>query len=88
MSQETMEWMRQRLAGLGPQTLHIEDQSHLHAGHAGAASGGHYTLKMVAGVFAGQPVIARHRLIHEALGNLAECKIHALTIHASAPEEV
>lgn len=83
-----MDLMRQKLAGLDPLSLHIEDRSHLHAGHAGASSGGHFFLKMVASIFAGRPAVARHRLVHEALGDLVQCKIHALTIHASAPEEV
>jgi len=71
-----------------PLHLVIEDESHLHAGHAGAESGrGHFKVEIVSGAFAGQPALARHRQVYAALGELMQTDIHALTIQARAPEE-
>ena len=70
-----------------PVSLEIEDQSHLHAGHAGAREGkGHFQVDIVADAFSGKPPIKRHRLVYEALGDMLETDIHALIIHASGPE--
>ena len=70
-----------------PSKLQIKDQSHLHAGHAGAKDGrGHYEVTIVASAFAGQRPLARHRMIYDALGSLMETDIHALRINASAPD--
>ena len=70
-----------------PSRLQIKDQSHLHAGHAGAQDGrGHYEVTIVAEAFAGQRPLARHRMIYDALGSLMETDIHALRINASAPD--
>jgi len=75
-------------AAFTPQRLVIEDDSEAHAGHAGAASGrGHFRVEIVAGAFAGQPALARHRMIYEALGELMQTDIHALSLRALAPEE-
>jgi BolA protein len=75
-------------AAFSPQHLVIEDQSHLHAGHAGAATGrGHFRVEIVAEAFAGQPPLARHRRIYEALGDLMQSDIHALSLQARAPRE-
>jgi len=69
-----------------PTYLLVKDQSHLHAGHAGARDGrGHYDVKIEAGAFAGLRPLARHRLVYEALGTLMETDIHALKINATAP---
>ena len=69
--------------------LKIEDESHLHAGHAGAASGGgHFKLTIVAPEFKGLSLIARHRAVYAALNRHIPKEIHALTIHALAPEEL
>jgi stress-induced morphogen len=71
-----------------PESLEIEDQSHLHAGHAGAREGkGHYRVDIVASAFENQSMIKRHRLVYEALGDMMETDIHALIIHASPPGE-
>lgn len=88
MSQETLELLRQRLAGLHPEALEIEDESHRHAGHAGARDGGHYRLTIVAAGFAGKNTVARHRMVYDIVGDLMRGKIHALAIHARAPGEV
>lgn len=70
-----------------PSKLQIKDQSHLHAGHAGARDGrGHFEVTIVASAFAGQRPLARHRMIYDALGSLMETDIHALRINASAPD--
>jgi BolA protein len=68
--------------------LHIEDESHLHAGHAGAATGGgHFKLTIVAPEFKGMGLVARHRAIYAALNRHIPTEIHALTINATAPGE-
>lgn len=88
MSSETVELLRQRLAALKPLSIAIEDESHRHAGHAGARDGGHYKLDIVASAFAGKNTVARHRLIYDAAGDLMRGRIHALSIRAFTPEEV
>jgi BolA protein len=71
-----------------PVELDIEDESHLHAGHAGAAGGlGHFRVRIVAEAFRGLSPIARHRQIHAALAELLKTDIHALAIEALAPPE-
>lgn len=88
MSSETVELLRQQLAALNPASIAIEDESHRHAGHAGARDGGHYKLDIVASAFAGKNTVARHRLIYDAAGELMRGRIHALSIRALSPEEV
>jgi BolA protein len=71
------------------QGLQIVDESHLHAGHAGAASGGgHFKLTIVAPEFDGQNLVARHRAVYGALKSHIPSEIHALTIVALTPNEV
>lgn len=83
-----MDEIRARLAGLQPVRLELIDDSHLHAGHAGArAGGGHYRLSIVSDVFQGKNTVARHRIIYDALGELMRKEIHALAIQARSPEE-
>lgn len=80
--------IRERLAALQPTLLELEDDSHLHAGHAGArAGGGHYRLHIVSSQFAGKNTVARHRMIYSALGEMMTHEIHALNIRAVTPEE-
>ena len=68
-----------------PDHLLVKDQSHLHAGHAGARDGrGHFEVIIVADAFDGCSRIESHRLIYEALGQLMTTDIHALSIKASA----
>ena len=75
-------------AAFAPTHLVIEDQSAAHAGHAGAADGrGHFSVEIVAGAFAGQPALARHRMVYAALGELMQTDIHALSVRAAAPGE-
>lgn len=81
--------MKARLSGLSPQHLEIIDESALHAGHAGARSGGgHYQLTLISPVFSGLNSVARHRAIYQALGDLMGNRIHALSITALAPDEL
>ena len=80
--------MRSALAPLSPSLLEIGDDSHKHAGHAGAASGGgHYRLTIVSTAFAGERPLSRHRRVYEQLGVLMQRDIHALAITALTPEE-
>ena len=88
MAERTMSEMRDRLAVLAPLELAIEDESALHVGHAGAASGGgHYRMTLVSAAFAGQPRVARHRLVYDALADLMQREIHALAMTLRAPDE-
>jgi len=74
---------------LSAESVEIEDQSHLHAGHAGAAGGGgHYEVTIVASCFKGLNTLARHRLVYEAVGDLMKKEIHALSIQAYSAEEL
>lgn len=73
---------------LAPGDLLIKDQSHLHAGHAGARDGrSHFAVTLTAAAFEGLSRIQRHRLVYDAVGDLMETDIHALSISALTPEE-
>ncbi|ALS61442.1 BolA family protein [Pandoraea norimbergensis] len=74
-------------AALSPIEMVLENDSARHAGHAGAASGGHYNLRIVSPAFAGRNRVARHRLVYDALADLMQNGIHALAIVALAPGE-
>jgi BolA protein len=81
--------IRERLATLDPVQVDLVDESSQHAGHAGYRPGGgtHWRLTIVSSRFAGQPTVARHRMVYQALGELMQNPIHALAITARAPEE-
>ncbi len=83
------EEMRSRLSALEPTEMNLVDESEQHRGHAGYAAGGntHWRLSIVSPRFAGQSVVARHRMVYQALGNLMQNPIHALAITARSPEE-
>jgi BolA family transcriptional regulator, general stress-responsive regulator len=70
-----------------PSTLEIVDDSAAHAGHAGARSGGHYRVKLVAEAFRGHSALERHRLVYAAVAPLLSGSVHALNIVARTPEE-
>jgi BolA protein len=74
-------------AALAPEALAVVDDSHLHAGHAGAREGRHFTLRIVSARFEGLSRVARHRLVYDALHSLIPRGIHALAIEARAPGE-
>ncbi|MBC7454369.1 MAG: BolA family transcriptional regulator [Massilia sp.] len=79
----------QLTAALAPSVLELTDESHLHAGHAGAASGGgHYRLKIVSSRFEGQRLVMRHRLVYDSVRDMMQMEIHALAITALAPSEL
>ena len=83
-----IEKIRAALQALAPERLEIEDESHLHAGHAGASSGrGHFRVEIVSAAFVGELPLARHRRVHAALGELMRTDIHALSLRARTPEE-
>jgi BolA protein len=81
--------MQSLLDTLDPVSLEIIDESHKHAGHAGARDGGgHYVVNIVSARFTGRNTVARHRMIYSALGEMMKRDIHALTLQAHAPDEV
>lgn len=81
----TLKLIRTRLVPLcesGDCAIEIEDDSHRHAGHAGAREGGHFTLTIVSDEFRGMNTLQRHRKILALLGDLHAAGIHALSIKA------
>jgi BolA family transcriptional regulator, general stress-responsive regulator len=85
---ERAERIRARLQALAPIELELVDESHKHVGHAGARDGrGHFALRIRSAAFAGLMPLARHRRVYEALGELMQTDIHALSIRALAPDE-
>lgn len=74
-------------AALAPLSLEVQDDSHLHAGHAGAREGRHFTVRVISERFNGLSRVARHRLVYDALQILIPRGIHALAIDARAPGE-
>ncbi len=89
LNPERVERIRTLLVqALAPVSLEVHDDSHRHAGHAGARGGqGHFRVDIVSAAFAGKPLLARHRLIYAALGEMMQTDIHALAIRAKAPGE-
>lgn len=75
--------------GLSPRHLEVIDESHLHAGHAGARGGGetHYRVTVVTDRFAGESRVARQRRVNELLAGEFECGLHALSVKALTNEE-
>jgi len=73
---------------LSPRKINVVDDSHKHAGHAGARNGGgHFTLLVVADCFEGVPLLGRHRMIYDVLKEQLGGSIHALSIRAYSPDE-
>ncbi|GAA3919071.1 BolA family transcriptional regulator [Luteimonas lutimaris] len=73
-------------AAFAPTVLEVRDDSHRHAGHAGARDGrGHFDVVIASAAFEGMLPLARHRAVYAALGDLMETDIHALSIRASTP---
>lgn len=90
MTDPRLEKIRTRLqAALTPLEIDIGDESAMHAGHAGAASGGgHYTVRIVSDRFEGIKLVMRHRLVYDSVHDMMHKEIHALAITALAPSEV
>jgi BolA protein len=75
-------------AAFQPDELDVVDDSHRHAGHAGARDGrGHFQVRIVSRRFAGKRPLERHRLVYAALDTLMQTDIHALAVSALTPEE-
>ena len=75
-------------AALSPESLQVDDESHLHAGHEGAKDGrGHFRVLVISDRFQGQSAIKRHRMIYQAMDDLMQTDIHALTIEAFTADE-
>ncbi len=72
---------------LSPTALEVQDDSHLHAGHAGAREGRHFSVRVVCAAFNGLTRVARHRLVYHAARTLIAEGIHALAIEARTPDE-
>jgi BolA protein len=72
---------------LDPLVLTVQDDSHLHAGHAGAREGRHFSVHVVSPRFHGLSRLARHRLVYDALAPLISQGIHALALRTQAPDE-
>jgi BolA family transcriptional regulator, general stress-responsive regulator len=72
---------------LQPSELAVRDDSHLHAGHAGAREGRHFSVTICSTRFEGLGRVGRHRLVYDALASLMPRGIHALAIEARAPRE-
>ncbi|MGD9835290.1 MAG: BolA family protein [Piscinibacter sp.] len=70
---------------LQPSDLAVQDDSHLHAGHAGAREGRHFSVRITCARFNGLSRVARHRLVYDALQHLIPQGIHALAIDARLP---
>ncbi len=83
-TRERVDKIRRALeAALNPHAVEVIDESHLHAGHAGAQSGrGHFRVRITSQAFEGLPLVKRHRLVYDAVGDLMQTDIHALGIEA------
>ncbi|MGZ5200473.1 MAG: BolA family protein [Telluria sp.] len=90
MKDDRLDRIRARLtAALAPTLLELGDDSALHAGHPGAASGGgHYRVKIVSDRFEGLKLVMRHRLVYDSVHDLMHTEIHALAITALASSEI
>jgi BolA protein len=88
MTPTRLDRLTERLRALEPEELEVVDDSHRHAGHAGAADGrGHFTVLLVSKRFAGLSTLRRHRLVYEVVGDMMTTDVHALSIQAIAPGE-
>lgn len=84
---DTITKLQQVLTNLNPSHLEIQDDSALHAGHAGNTGGGHYTITIVSEHFDNLSLLKRHRLVYDTIGTLMKTDVHALSIHAKTPAE-
>jgi BolA protein len=81
--------MLERLAVLAPSRVELVDDSEAHRGHGGHNPAGesHFSLRIESPSFAGKSRVERQRLVHKALGDLLDQRVHALSIRATAPGE-
>ena len=90
MNAQRIERMQALLeAAFAPESMQIDDDSHKHAGHEGAKSGlGHFSVSIVSEKFNGMNMLARHRAVYAALGDMMQTDIHALAIDAVSSGEL
>ncbi len=83
----TIEQINARLSAAFPDAeFEVIDESHLHAGHAGAQGGaGHYRVRIASPRFEGLGTLARHRLVYDSVRDWMPDRIHALSIDARLP---
>jgi len=80
--------LQERLTALNASELTLQDESHLHAGHAGNQGGAsHFRAIIVAECFSNQPMVAQHRLVYDLLRDLIPYPIHALALTTRAPSK-
>jgi len=87
MSEKRIKMISDRLMILNPKDLDIIDEGHLHIGHEGAKKGGHFKVIVVSDQFKYKTLLERHRLVYDAMGELMETEIHALSITAKTLDE-
>lgn len=90
MSERLKDWITATLSEqLEPAALQVIDESHLHAGHAGARPEGetHFRLDVVSSAFEGKSRVERHRIVNEALAEAFRRGLHALAVKARTPSE-
>jgi BolA protein len=80
------EELKLRFQAVFGQQVIVNDDSHLHVGHAGAGGGGHYSVEIVSEKFLGLRTLQRHRLVYDVVSEMMPHKIHALSINAKVPE--
>ena len=88
MSERRIQLIKDRLGSLNPSHINIEDECHLHVGHAGAKSGGHFKLNIISDIFKDKSIIERHRIIYKCLNDLMNAEIHAISIKAMHKDEI
>ena len=83
------EMLRRLNSSLAPSRIELVDDSLAHRGHGGYNPSGesHFTLRIESPAFAGKPRVERQRMVHKALGDLLDERVHALSIRATAPGE-
>ena len=76
-------------AAFGDAEIDVKDESHLHAGHAGAREGGesHFRVRVVSAKFKGLSRVARQRMVNAALREELEGPVHALAMATLTPDE-
>ena len=74
---------------LAPTRLVVLDESHRHAGHAGARPGGetHFNVTVVSAAFTGLNRVARQRLVYQTLSEELAGGLHALSLTTTTPDE-